>query len=218
MSKKLTANNSQRVSKEEFLKRLSLQLDSYSLQCSEQQCEQLAQHFLALQDFGAVHNLTAIYDFAKVIDNHYIDCLKALSFLAEPPALMDIGSGAGFPGIMAAIMWPQTKVILVESVRKKCSFLQAVSVQCGLKNVSVSNENFYKLKPEQFIITRAAFPLPELLKLFDALPQKTQLAALLSTRQSEEFALLLAAKNLTQPQLFNYQINDSMMTLALCER
>jgi 16S rRNA (guanine527-N7)-methyltransferase len=75
---------------------------------------------------------------AQVIENHFLDSLTLLPLLQEPPVhLLDVGSGAGFPGLVLACVLPQARFTLVEPRQKRVSFLRHVIRTLGLRNVEV---------------------------------------------------------------------------------
>lgn len=86
-------------------------------------------------------NLTTIVEPREIAVRHMLDSLAlALLWSPEGPAsLVDIGSGAGFPGLPLKIVWPATRVLLVESVGKKAEFLRHVAAELGLDGVEVSD-------------------------------------------------------------------------------
>lgn len=85
-------------------------------------------------------NLTAVTSPAKIIDFHFRDsiALLALPEISAAHSLVDIGSGAGFPGLPLAICRPGLDVTLIESSRRKCSFMNKFVLQSGLANVAIA--------------------------------------------------------------------------------
>jgi len=94
-----------------------------------------------LIEWNQKFNLTAIRDVAGIRTKHFLDSFSCvLAWKANPPAnLVDIGSGAGFPGIPLKIIYPNMKVTLVESVGKKAMFCQHIASLLGLEGVNVVN-------------------------------------------------------------------------------
>lgn len=94
-----------------------------------------------LIEWNQKFNLTAIRDVAGIRTKHFLDSFSCvLAWKANPPAnLIDVGTGAGFPGIPLKIIYPNTKVTLVESVSKKAMFCQHIVSLLGLENVEVVN-------------------------------------------------------------------------------
>jgi 16S rRNA G527 N7-methylase RsmG len=89
-------------------------------------------HFGLLVKWNATHNLTRVTAPAEAARKHYADVLVPLAALAAPPAFVDVGSGAGFPGLLAAALWPQAQVTLVEPLRKRQSFLRLAGGAMGI--------------------------------------------------------------------------------------
>ena len=94
-----------------------------------------------LLEWNQKFNLTAIRDVAGIRTKHFLDSFSCvLAWKANPPThLVDVGSGAGFPGIPLKIIYPNTKVTLVESVGKKAMFCQHIVSLLGLEGVNVIN-------------------------------------------------------------------------------
>jgi 16S rRNA (guanine527-N7)-methyltransferase len=87
-----------------------------------------------------------------------LDSLSIIHFV-QPGLLLDVGSGAGLPGIVIAIMKPETKVFVLDSVGKKCRFMQAVKSELALENLIVVNSRVESFKPKKSFsqITSRAF-------------------------------------------------------------
>ena len=98
---------------------------------SDLQIDQFSFYLEQLKTWNNYINLTSIDDDLGIIHKHFLDSLKLLKFIELPIAcrLIDIGSGAGFPGLPLKIYQPSTNLLLVESVSKKASFLQFVLAQ-----------------------------------------------------------------------------------------
>ena len=103
-------------------------------------------------------NLTAITEESEVIKKHFFDCIIPLSILEEKGKLIDVGSGAGFPGIVFKIVRSNYEVALLEPIGKRCNFLNEVIKELDLKNIKVVNErseDFAKENRERFDIACA---------------------------------------------------------------
>ncbi len=102
----------------------------------ENSIEQLEKFASLLHEWNRVHNLTG----AKSIDAIYaniIDSLYPLTFMEKPSSLLDVGTGAGFPGLVLAIALPDTEVVLAEPLKKRVSFLKYAAIDVGIPNVKV---------------------------------------------------------------------------------
>jgi len=96
-----------------------------------------------LLDWNARFNLTAIRDQEGIRIKHFLDsltCLLAMDSRKPPESLVDIGTGAGFPGIPIKIVHPRLRLTLVESVHKKANFCQHIADQLKLDNVTILSE------------------------------------------------------------------------------
>lgn len=81
--------------------------------------------------------LTSVTDPAEVVERHFLDSLAIVPELGDAATLVDVGAGAGFPGLVTAIVRPGLRVTAVESIQKKCAFLEAVKRELGLSGVEV---------------------------------------------------------------------------------
>lgn len=108
------------------------------LDLSEYQYEQFIKYMRLLQEWNEKVNLTAITEDEQVIKKHFIDCIKAFKSkpIREAKTIIDVGTGAGFPGLPIAIMNPNIKVTLLDSLNKRVIFLNTVVSELGLANVT----------------------------------------------------------------------------------
>jgi 16S rRNA (guanine527-N7)-methyltransferase len=119
----------------EFLKTiLALARDCHIL-FSEEQALICYEHISLMLEWNRRYNLTRITDFAEIIEKHILDSLIPSRWLPNSGAAIDIGSGPGFPGIPLKIVHPKLDMVLLESHRKKVSFLKVVLSQLPLQNL-----------------------------------------------------------------------------------
>ena len=124
---------------------------------SDYQVDQLLAYHKLIQKWNQVYNLSAIRDPIESIKKHFLDSLSIVNFI-QPGLLLDVGSGAGLPGIVIAIMKPKTQVFTIDSVGKKCRFMQTAKTELLLENLTVVNnrvENFNYEESFQQIVSRA---------------------------------------------------------------
>jgi 16S rRNA (guanine527-N7)-methyltransferase len=139
------------------------------IKLSDVQIAQLTKYAALLKEWNEKINLTSITEEGEVVEKHFLDCLipaKALSI--DGKACADLGTGAGFPGLVWAIVFPTCQMTLVEATTKKCTFLAEVVKQLDLKNVRILNHRAEELNNKnQFdiVVARALAPLPILLEL-----------------------------------------------------
>jgi len=124
---------------------------------SDNQVNQLLTYHELIIKWNKVYNLSAIRDPIESIKKHLLDSLSILSFI-KPGLLLDVGSGAGLPGIVIAIMKPKTNVFTIDSVGKKCRFMQTVKTELSLENLTVINNRVEAFSYEEAfpqIVSRA---------------------------------------------------------------
>ena len=128
---------------------LSQYLDKEEIILSDSIIIKLEQFASLLHEWNGVHNLTG----AKTIDAIYlniIDSLFPLTFIKTPKTILDVGTGAGFPGLVLAIALPDTKVVLAEPLKKRVSFLKYSIIDLSLPNTSVEAKRVEKIVSEPF--------------------------------------------------------------------
>ena len=139
---------------------------------TEEQLENLKKYYDILFVESNKYNLTNIKELEEVYIKHFYDSLllsKTVD-LTKKLTMADIGSGAGFPGLVIKIMFPSVHVTLIEPTLKRCNFLNLVIKELGLKDIEVINaraEEYIKDKRESFdiVTARAVAPLNILLEL-----------------------------------------------------
>ena len=112
-------------------------LDELEIKYEEHQIDQFADYYDLLIDWNSRMNLTAVTDLDDVILKHFVDSILICRFidLNSDVSLIDVGSGAGFPGIPIKIMNPECRVVLLDSLNKRINFLETVVGELDLKNI-----------------------------------------------------------------------------------
>ena len=102
-----------------------------------QQRDQCLRYLDLLLEWNARMNLTAVRDPHEALVKHFLDSMTLLPLLPEEPGLrlIDVGTGAGFPGLVLKVMRPDLRLLLLDSLKKRLSFLDAVSRELGLEAV-----------------------------------------------------------------------------------
>lgn len=135
-----------------------------NIACSSDIDAKLLHYLRLLQKWNRVYNLTAVHDPREMVTRHLLDSLAMTSHMVG--RVVDVGTGAGLPGIPLALVLPQLHFVLVDSNAKKTRFVvQAVS-ELGLSNVDVVCERVEALKPLQAfdtLIARAFAPIADVL-------------------------------------------------------
>ena len=129
-----------------------------NISLSDKQIQQLLRYLSLILKWNRIYNLSAIRDPIESVKKHLLDSLSIIHFV-QPGLLLDVGSGAGLPGIVIAIMKPETEVFVLDSVGKKCRFMQAVKSELALENLIVVNSRVesFKTKKSFSQITSRAF-------------------------------------------------------------
>lgn len=134
---------------------------------TNEQQEQYYRYFQLIEEYNQVMNLTGIDDLYGVYLKHYYDSLTICELIDDNiKTVADLGSGAGFPGIVLAIYYPEKHFSLIEPLTKRCKFLQVVVDELGLKNVKILNERAEDISQQYDMLTsRAVSRLNILLEL-----------------------------------------------------
>lgn len=130
--------------------------------------EKLEIYLATLKKWNKVYNLTAINEDNEIITKHFLDSLSVNGFIQNSQRILDVGTGAGFPGLILALFNPDKSFVLVDGVSKKISFLQEMIGKLNLKNVMAVHIKVEEYKvTEQFdiIISRAFAEIKKMIKL-----------------------------------------------------
>ena len=137
-------------------------------QLSERQAEQFARLDALYRDWNAKINVISRKDIDNLYEHHVLHSLAIAKFVrfSAGTTVMDIGTGGGFPGIPLAILFPECRFVLVDSIGKKIKVASAIAEALGLTNVECIQERAEDEKRQfDFVVSRAVMPLPELVRL-----------------------------------------------------
>ena len=125
------------MKKEDFIYKMQEKSKDLGVRFSVEQTEQFFEYMNLLIEWNEKMNLTAITEPEDIILKHFIDSITILKEIKEDVKLVDVGTGAGFPGIPISIMKTSIKVTLVDSLNKRLMFLQEVADKLNLKNINM---------------------------------------------------------------------------------
>ena len=147
-----------------YLKELNIELSS-------RQIEQFYNYMDLLIEWNKVINLTGIVEPNDIIIKHFIDSLTVLNSIKKTDSIIDVGTGAGFPGIPIKIAYPETKIVLLDSLNKRINFLDEVINKLELKDIQTIHGRAEDLGQDKnhrekydIAIARAVAPLNVLLE------------------------------------------------------
>jgi 16S rRNA (guanine527-N7)-methyltransferase len=134
-------------------------IQDMALAVSPTQQDQLMDYLALMFKWNSVYNLTSLRDPVQMVTHHLLDSLAAVPAFRDAANVLDVGAGGGLPGIVLAIVRPDMKVSMIDTVHKKTAFLTQVKAELGLANVTV-----YTMRVEQLevsdkfdVITSRAF-------------------------------------------------------------
>ena len=140
------------MNKQDFIKKVS----ELNINITEEQLSQLDIYCKFLLEYNTHTNLTAIKEEEQVYLKHFYDSLTITKIIdINNKNICDLGSGAGFPGLVLAICFPNANLTLIESNGKKCNFLKIVKDKLKLNNVTIINarvEEYAKENREIFVL------------------------------------------------------------------
>lgn len=123
------------MKKEEFKKVLYKKTKQIGIELTEEQLEKFYLYMNILLEWNEKINLTAITNEEEIILKHFVDSLTINKYIEDSKSLIDVGTGAGFPGIPIKILREDLKVTLLDSLNKRINFLNEVIEKLDLKNI-----------------------------------------------------------------------------------
>lgn len=111
-------------------------LKEFLPEVSEKMIDDLLKFSALLLEKNKVMNLTAVTEPTEVVTRHFLDCAALAPHMPQEGRVLDVGTGAGFPGMPLAILCPETEFVLLDALRKRIDFLNEVIETLGLTNVT----------------------------------------------------------------------------------
>ncbi len=146
-------------------------LAKLQIDATDAQIDAIEKYISEIELFNPVYKLVSYGDEGELIIRHILDCLAGVEVIKEnlgSGRLVDLGSGAGLPGILLAIMLPDNEIHLVERMARRVSFLKNVILRCNLKNVKVLSIDVKELENRYEVVTCRAFhPLYDIMEDVD---------------------------------------------------
>ncbi len=138
--------------------RLSHGLDKMGISLDTDTCNAQIEYLQLIQKWNRAFNLTAITDLDQMVIRHLLDSLSILPFINVSPVL-DVGTGAGLPGIPLALARPDIEFVLLDSNGKKTRFLTQVKIELGIENIEIIHSRVEDYRPGKTfsIVTCRAF-------------------------------------------------------------
>ena len=146
---------------------LSAGLHALGLDLRQPQQSALLDYLALLGKWNKTYNLTAIHEPERMLTHHLLDSLALVPHVGDG-SLLDVGSGAGLPGIPLAIARPELRVTVMDASQKKCGFMQQAAIELKLTNVSVVHarvEAYQATRKFDWIVSRAFSDLAEFVRL-----------------------------------------------------
>ena len=177
--------------------RLDEGLDAMGLDLPEEQRQRLIGFLTLLLRWNRTYNLTAVRDPEAAVTRHLLDSLAVLPYLTGSPVL-DLGTGAGLPGIPLAIAVPSHRFVLLDGNGKKIRFVRQAALELGLSGVEAVQARMESYRPQQkfaTIISRAVAELETLWRAAEPLLATPGRVLLMKGRRPEAELAALSAPN-----------------------
>ena len=158
----------------DLTKDIDQQFKKIKISCSENQIQQFNMYINLLNKWNKAFNLTSVRNIMDMLERHLVDSLSIAKYI-QGERLIDVGTGAGLPGIPLAILYPKKTFFLLDSNGKKTRFLKQVKTEMTLDNIEVINMRTENYQPdEKFdgVLSRAFSSLQEMIEVTEHLCKK----------------------------------------------
>lgn len=206
---------------EDCRKILAAGIASLNIAVTDAQLEQLLSFIKLIEKWNKAYNLTAIRDREEMARLHILDSLAIVPHI-DGKRIIDIGTGAGLPGIPLAICLPEIDFTLLDSNAKKTRFVQQAILELKLNNAAVLHSRVEDYHPEHAydaVLTRAFAALPDIVKLTAHLPGKGGvLLAMKGHIMDEELARISAKKSVIPVSVPGTDVERCLVRIELPEQ
>jgi len=196
-------------------------LEGLGLDPEQQPCSQFIAYIGLLHKWNQTYNLTAIKQPEQMLSRHVLDSLSVIPFI-EGRRCLDVGTGAGLPGMILALAKPDTHWVLLDSNQKKVRFLRHVKAELKVDNIEIIQSRAEEFNPEtdfDTVICRAFAPLDRMLKQTQHLITcNNQLLAMKGKQISDEIDKLGEHKFLIKVSNIQLSGDDTSATLVQIRR
>lgn len=164
-------NSKESVLRAEQAKLLQRGVDEMALAVSDEQQQKMLNYLSLLEKWNRTYNLTAVRDPLRMVSRHLLDSLTVVPYIigcANGNRVLDVGSGAGLPGVPLAILFPAHQFVLLDSSGKKSRFITQAINTLEIGNVEVHNGRVERYGPEllfDLIVTRAFSDIGQMIEL-----------------------------------------------------
>ena len=168
--------------------RLAQGIEALSLNIPEPVQQKLIQYIQLIDKWNKSFNLTAIRNIDDMLTLHILDSLAVVPYI-KADRVLDVGAGAGLPGIVLALCYPDKEFVLIDTNGKKTRFMTQAKIELGLANVEVVHarvDEYQPLKPFDAIISRAFASISDMLDYVDHLVAAERTTVLAMKADSEE--------------------------------
>jgi 16S rRNA (guanine527-N7)-methyltransferase len=165
-------------------------LEALNLELSVDQSSRMLVYLELLQKWNKSFNLTAITEPRKMLSHHIFDSLSIAPSINQKDRALDVGSGAGLPGIPLAIALPESEWLLLDSNGKKTRFMQQAIAACSIDNAEVVKsrvQDYHAAQPVSLIVSRAYASLGDfIMSVSHLINERTRLLTMKTAIKSEE--------------------------------
>ena len=213
---------------QQFFEEIEIAFSKQNIKLNNEQKEKFYNYYLLLLEWNKKFNLTAITEKRDVIYKHFLDSVSAYNIIEQNAFVLDVGAGAGFPSLPLKILRPDLKIVMLDSVNKKITFLQEVIKNLKLNSIEAIHTRAEDLAQKKeyrecfdCVVSRAVSKLNTLCEYtLPFLKQNGKLIAYKSMEAEEEIqeaknALNIIGGKITEIKDVSYEENNRKLIVVL---